>query len=138
MIAVTGDVVRQARVAHRIGSALRRSADLRLWAAVQEIGRDPGAGELHFAVPSQSQPGLVHAVAKRVGGAPSQPTWARYSCSCEAGRREACIHRAAVFQALYRKHFGVVPVSVASIAAVAAVATSGASAPAQRVSRAVA
>jgi hypothetical protein len=105
-------VIARARAAFRVGSALERAAESRLWQSVREE-QSVAEGRV-FAVPSQSRPGLEHIVVKRRRRTADEPTWALYSCSCEASRREACVHRAAVFQFLYRRRFGAVPVRVAS------------------------
>jgi len=108
----------QARAQSRAGSALERSAKLRLWEHVREVARD--GGDVAYAVPSQSRAGAEHIVVKSRRQSPAQPVWELYTCSCEAARREACIHRAAVFQALYQRRYGGVPVRLPSGAAASA------------------
>lgn len=110
-MALAREVLVEARARHAAGSALERSAEQRLWQQVRRVSAD--AEEVAFAVPSHSRPGLDHIVVKRRRGSAEEPVWALYSCSCEAHRRPACIHRAAVFQFLYRRAFGVVPIRLA-------------------------
>ncbi len=97
------------RIRNQVNSALSRSAAVGLW---QQVVRE---AEWEFAVPSQSREGLWHTVVVRPRRHAGEPAWACYSCSCEAWRRAACIHRAAVYQRLYHRRFGVVPTGLAGM-----------------------
>src|SRR5688500_2445348 len=87
-----GAVLDAIRVHNQVSAALAKSADEHLWRRVLRVAPDT------FAVPSTSRPELEHLVSVRRRRSPSEPAWACYACSCEARRRAACVHRAAVYQ----------------------------------------
>lgn len=121
--------VEAVRIRNQIHSALSRSAAAGLW---QKVMRE---AEWEFAVPSTSREGLWHTVVVRPRRFAGEPAWACYSCSCEAWRRAACIHRAAVYQWLYRRRFGALPTGLASMQPVQPVQPAAPAPAAQEVSR---
>ena len=102
------EVVARQTIANQIRNALRKSADARLWAEVALIEINAQRERL-FQVPSQSEPGNDHLVVVRPRTSATAPAWTHYTCSCRAARNAACVHRAAVYQWLWRQRFGAVP-----------------------------
>ncbi len=98
--------VQQGRIAFQVASAIKRATQQQLYQHVEQV--QIGV----YRVPSQSRAGLAHTVQVRRRRYSAEPLWACYACSCEAGRRAACVHRAAVWQWITLEHRGALPVAV--------------------------